>query len=441
LTFKYLLDKLSYEYKSTVTVKYIDEEGDIVTIRSDDELCEFFDYFTKLNKLCRLDVHVQMIKNDKSGFKWQQGDLLGTGAYGKVFMAINLSNGEFMAVKQVPLKGTQEKRAKILSELVNEINLMKQFKHENIVRYLGVESTVNFLNIFLEYVPAGSISSLVSKHFKVFHESIVRIYTKQILLGLQYLHQNDILHRDIKAANILLDNNGIVKLADFGHSLSIKDIDKSKQGLKGTPLWMAPEVIKYNDYSRQSDIWSVGCTIIEMVTGKPPYPEYSRLTQIEIMQRIGSAEKAPQIPPELTNMGKMFLKRCFEIDPKKRATCEELLSMGFILKQLDEQDIPFREEQISPNTEVNSSIWESRYVSNEEVVDENRVPDTVLDTLRSIDRQIQNIQESNKSIISSKPHVILKEDGMKRLIKEKATVTHKMEKSLSNSLNSSFKRE
>lgn len=120
---------------------------------------------------------------------------------------------------------------------MNEINLMKDLNNEHIVQYLGAEITDRYLNILMEYVDGGSIAKLL-QNFKSLHESTVRLYTRQILFGLKFLHDRGIIHRDIKGANILVDNRGVVKLADFGHSKNILLHDQTKHSIRGTPLWM-----------------------------------------------------------------------------------------------------------------------------------------------------------------------------------------------------------
>ena len=146
-----------------------------------------------------------------------------------------------------------------------------------------MDSKAQTLAIFLEYVPGGSLRSLLDR-FGTLEEAVVRLYSRQILLGLEYLHANGIAHRDVKAANVLVSNDGSVKLADFGASKRTRDAMPAANAnatgghAKGTPLWMAPEVIRAAPRSqgwRKADVWSVGCTVIEMSTGKPPWSQYS----------------------------------------------------------------------------------------------------------------------------------------------------------------------
>jgi serine/threonine protein kinase len=152
--------------------------------------------------------------------------------------------------------------------------MLSKLIHKNIVKYYGMTKLDLHLDIILEFCVGGSIAKLL-KTFKKLSENVIRKYTSQILEGLEYLHAHNIVHRgiywlieDIKGANILVDNNGICKLSDFGGAKIITgNIDLKKKSFKGTPNWMAPEVVKRLEFTRFSDIWSLGCTLIEMSTG------------------------------------------------------------------------------------------------------------------------------------------------------------------------------
>ncbi|KAK6130340.1 hypothetical protein DH2020_035932 [Rehmannia glutinosa] len=174
----------------------------------------------------------------------------------------------------IAANSSSKKTQEYIMELEKEVNLLKNLSHPNIVRYLGTAREEDSLNILLEFVPGGSISSLLGK-FGSFPESVIRMYTKQLLLGLEYLHKNKIMHRDIKGANILVDNKGCIKLADFGASKKVEALATitGAKSMKGTPYWMAPEVIVQSGHSYSADIWSVGCTVIEMATGKAPWSQ------------------------------------------------------------------------------------------------------------------------------------------------------------------------
>ena len=197
------------------------------------------------------------------------------------------------------------------------------------------EPLTQALHIFLEFVPGGSIAGLLSK-FGPFAERVVAVYTRQILEGLAYLHRNQIMHRDIKGANILVDNTGVVKLADFGASRQLADLVTMESGfksMKGTPYWMAPEVIKQTGHGRQADIWSVGCTAVEMITAKPPWSEYA--TQVSALFHIASAKGPPPLPGGLSPEALDFLLLCFNRVPKDRPNATRLLQHPFVAAVAD----------------------------------------------------------------------------------------------------------
>ena len=159
---------------------------------------------------------------------------------------------------------------------IKEARILEALKHPNIVKFYGVVSEQHSFKILLELVAGGSIAKMIET-YKPFPENVLKKYTYQILKGLEYLHIHNVIHRDIKGGNILVDRNGICKLSDFGGSKVITDEIEyhQKNSLKGTPHWMAPEIIKSMEYTRFSDIWALGCTMIEMLTGNPPFSQFN----------------------------------------------------------------------------------------------------------------------------------------------------------------------
>ncbi|VVA90565.1 unnamed protein product [Arabis nemorensis] len=264
---------------------------------------------------------------------WRKGQLIGRGAFGTVYMGMNLDSGELLAVKQVLIAAncaSKEKTQAHIQELEEEVKLLKNLSHPNIVRYLGTVREDDTLNILLEFVPGGSISSLLEK-FGPFPESVVRTYTKQLLFGLEYLHNHAIMHRDIKGANILVDNKGCIKLADFGASKQVAELAtiSGAKSMKGTPYWMAPEVILQTGHSFSADIWSVGCTVIEMVTGKAPWSQQYK--EVAAIFFIGTTKSHPPIPDTLSSDAKDFLLKCLQEEPNLRPTASELLKHPFVM--------------------------------------------------------------------------------------------------------------
>lgn len=269
---------------------------------------------------------------------WLQGARIGSGSFGTVYLGMNPYTGELMAVKQIPLPkhkdGEDHDVDKTMIEQQQEMRLLKELNHEHIVRYYGSTMDENFLNIFLEYVPGGSVQSMLNS-YGPFEEPLIRNFVRQVAIGLNYLHGEDIIHRDIKGANILIDIKGTVKIGDFGISTKVSTLDEEdedfkktgKRGaLQGSVFWMAPEVVKKSLYTKKADIWSIGCLIVEMFTGRHPYPE---LSQMQALFRIGSLI-IPQIPEWCTQEAKDFLTKTFDINHTLRPDAVELLAEPFL---------------------------------------------------------------------------------------------------------------
>lgn len=185
--------------------------------------------------------------------------------------------------------------------------------------------------IYLEYVHPGSINKYVQEHSGAITESIIRNFTRHILSGLAYLHSKKIIHRDIKGANLLVNASGVVKLADFGLAKHLTGCGYDLS-LKGTPHWMAPEVLQAvmrkdanPEMAYGVDIWSVGCTIVEMMTGKPPWGD---INGVQAMFNV--LNKAPTIPENLSSLGKDFLQCCFQRRPEDRPSASNLLNHPFL---------------------------------------------------------------------------------------------------------------
>ncbi|WCJ18441.1 Mitogen-activated protein kinase kinase kinase 1 [Euphorbia peplus] len=264
---------------------------------------------------------------------WQKGELLGSGSFGTVFEGFT-DDGFFFAVKEVSLldQGSQGKQS--LLQLEQEISLLREFEHDNIVRYLGTDKDEGKLYIFLELATKGSLARLYQKYH--LRDSQVSAYTRQILNGLRYLHDRGVLHRDIKCANILVDANGSVKLADFGLAKATQSNDI--KSCKGTAFWMAPEVVnlKNRTYGLAADIWSLGCSVLEMLTGRPPY---SHLEGMQAIYRIGKGEP-PLVPDTLSKDAQDFIHRCLQVNPNNRPTAVQLLDHPFVKRPIQHFSVP-----------------------------------------------------------------------------------------------------
>ncbi|KAG2224361.1 hypothetical protein INT45_006761, partial [Circinella minor] len=285
------------------------------------------------------DAHSASAYADKpmpTKMQWMRGELIGKGSFGRVYHALNVAAGEWIAVKEVDSPITKsdmlnDKMRSAVDALYREIALLEDLDHENIVQYLGYDydEDEGHIHIFLEYVPGGSIFSALNKSGR-FEGVLVQFFTRQILLGLEYLHDRNIMHRDIKAGNILVDQNGVCKITDFGLSkLSGQDEaydPNSNTLMKGTVFWMAPEVVKGSSYSAKIDIWSLGCTVIEMLTGKKPWLDLNMLAALYSLGKY----QAPPLPEEVSDEAKDFLNQCFIINPDDRPTAADLLLHPFV---------------------------------------------------------------------------------------------------------------
>lgn len=271
---------------------------------------------------------------------WHKGAKIGQGSFGFVYLGLNGMTGELMAVKQVDVNRSDIANSGIMvTALKQEMTLLRELDHENIVRYLGSSLDSTNMNIFLEYIPGGSVSSML-KMYGVFEEPLARNFARQVLVGLKYLHSKGIIHRDIKGANILIDNNGVVKISDFGISKKIdgdalraalesdgESSEASKRvSLQGSAYWMAPEIVKQAANTDRSDIWSFGCLVVEMLTAKHPFPAF---TQMQAIFRIGLDTK-PVIPATASEKCQDFLEETFELDWTKRKSAAELLRHPFL---------------------------------------------------------------------------------------------------------------
>ncbi|CDW84848.1 mitogen-activated protein kinase kinase kinase 3-like [Stylonychia lemnae] len=289
----------------------------------------------------KIEEQEKQAKQDESEpIKYCIGELIGSGAYGKVYQGLDMATGQLLAIKQIKFQMKNDAIKKELRTIKHEIQLLQSLYHPNIVKYYSTEISQdgNGADILLELVPGGSIRQLLDK-FLAFDERLVKIYTRQMLEGLNYLHENNIIHRDLKCANVLVDNMGVVKLSDFGASKKIiqnfnqygEIVDeKLSKSVIGSPYWMAPEIMQKIGHGKPADIWSLGCCVIEMLTSKPPWIEYGKDAKT-IMDLIKTHGKPPKYPDNISKECKGFLDYCFEQDQTKRPTAQELLYHPFVL--------------------------------------------------------------------------------------------------------------
>lgn len=283
------------------------------------------------------------------------GPQLGRGSYGTVHMGM-LPSGKLVAVKVIQIV---RKKKDQLNAVKLEVNMLRSLNHPNIIRYFGCHATQGEMRVFMEFAVGGSLTSLVRK-FEKLSEPVMRYYTHQILTGLLFLHSRHVVHRDIKGENILIDGHGVAKLADFGCSKGLADIaNKSQNGcgtLVGSPYWMAPEVIKNEAYGTKADIWSVGCTVVEMLNGGHP-PWHEKFDNVySAMFFIASTSEIPSnIPNDVSDTCRDFLARCFERDVAKRSSTQELLNHPWL------HDLPTSHDSNSSGSNHNTPKIERQW--------------------------------------------------------------------------------
>ncbi|KAL7152242.1 hypothetical protein ABFS83_04G084300 [Erythranthe nasuta] len=268
---------------------------------------------------------------------WVRGSCIGRGAYGTVYLGVDVSSGAVFAVKSVDLasssgggRGSPSQAAAAEAALEDEIRILKSLSSPFIVKYLGDDTSSYRRNLHMEYMPAGTAADLAAAAKSTtgfFDEAAVASYTWCLVSALSYLHSRGIVHCDVKGKNVLLGHSpGSAKLADFGSAVEISSPAAAAISTRGSPLWMAPEVIRGERQGTESDVWSLGCTVIEMVTGKPAWGDGGAHS----VCRIGYSDELPQFPAELSRLGHDFLDKCLRRDYTERWSCDQLLHHPFV---------------------------------------------------------------------------------------------------------------
>lgn len=277
--------------------------------------------------------------------KWTKGDLIGSGSYGHVYHVIDSDRPDDrrFIVKQIQVTSAKkDKQSKI-----TELEILKTLNNKRIVPFYGSDEMEDSLLIFMGYMKMGSLYDYIRKN-NVLTEDKIRIFTRQILEGASYLHTRNppIIHRDIKGQNVLLEDESNIKLTDFGLSKILHEHTNARSSL-GTYKWMAPEVIRViegQSYTTKADIWSIGCTVVEMATGQPPFPKW---TPFQVLLKVGNGEPPEYSLPETSSDAlKLFLEKTFQQDAFERPTANELLKDKFVTESCLSPKIPLNLEKV-----------------------------------------------------------------------------------------------
>ncbi|BCS24608.1 putative Ste20-like serine/threonine protein kinase [Aspergillus puulaauensis] len=304
---------------------------------------------------------------------YMKQNCIGGGSFGRVYKGVDKRNGKSVAIKIIDVENAEDE----VEDIIQEIAILSELNSTYVTRYHGSYLKGSSLWIVMEFCSGGSCSDLMRPG--PIPEEYIVIIIRELLKGLDYLHSDKKLHRDVKAANILLSSAGQVKLADFGVSSQLSATMTKKNTFVGTPFWMAPEVIKQSGYDYKADIWSLGITAIELANGEPPYSDIHPMKVLFLIPK----NPPPTLQGEYSKTFKNFVELCLRRDPRERPTAKELLEHPFIKrakktnyltelieryerwqavsgnKKTDEDDdLDHEHPSVSTTTEVDDDLWD-----------------------------------------------------------------------------------
>ncbi|KAF8410761.1 hypothetical protein HHK36_003298 [Tetracentron sinense] len=324
---------------------------------------------------------------------WTRGRIIGRGSSATVSLATACQSGEVFAVKSIELSQSEF--------LQREQRILSKLKCPQIVEYMGCDVTTEngklMYNLFMEYVSGGTLSDAIRNQGGKLDESMIRSYTQAILQGLEYLHSNGLVHCDIKGSNVLIARDG-AKIADLGCARWVDEVSGAGKAkgipIAGTPIFMAPEVARGEEQGYPADVWALGCTVIEMATGRLPWLDVA--DPVLALYRIAFSADVPEFPSYLSEQAKDFLSKCLRRDPKERWTVNQLLKHPF----LDQPNSELKQNQIftsdSPTSILDQGFWDS--------MEESETPRNFTQNCSS-NSPAERIRQLNGSNLSTSPRL------------------------------------
>ncbi|KAF7037304.1 hypothetical protein CFC21_047711 [Triticum aestivum] len=294
------------------------------------------------------------------GGSWTRVRTLGRGASGAVVsLAADDLSGALFAVKSAP--------AAAADQLRREGDILSGLSSPHVLPCLGFRAAAGECQLFLEFAPGGSVAVVAARSGGRLEECAVRAYAADVARGLAYLHGRSLVHGDVKGRNVVVGADGRAKIADFGCARAVGSFDRP---IGGTPAFMAPEVARGEEQGPAADVWALGCTVLEMATGRAPWSDMDDI--LAAMHRIGYTDAVPEVPAWLSAEAKHFLAMCFARDARDRCTAAQLLEHPFLASAgCGVKPEEAATKWVSPKSTLDAALWESDTEDNDEGIAES----------------------------------------------------------------------